>query len=504
MLRATRLWLVLVVLDCLAIPALAFPDAATTLVLPAVKAELPTSLIEYARQTQGRYAYGLYLKGKKVGWETEDYKVVRRDGAQVLEVTTESYFSTLADGEKSLSTEKSVVVYSLEGEGPILSADVKAVSDKTTTTRRAVRKDKGLEVTVEHGKRKTVRTIALPKDTVTRDRQFEAWLRTGPKKGDKFTKYSAAWDEEDVDQEELITYKQKKRIVWAGVEVTVHVIDSKSKEASEEQQVLSDGRPVTASLGLIEMKLEPEAIAKKLDAGQLDLVAATSVYVNENLGRAREITKLTLELSGLEDFDLPQSHRQKLVRDKDRTTLELLRDFPVKKAEPLGKDDRDRFLKATPAIQCNHEAIQERAKKIVGDESDPKKKAALLAKWVYRNLKKSYKDNAETALAVLDNKAGDCTEHSLLFVALARAVGLPAREVGGLAYVGADEPMFGWHAWAEIHDGRQWVTVDPTWMEVFVDATHIKLSEGSDNLAWVGLVGRLKIQVAGYEKAKKE
>src|SRR5262249_14924868 len=146
-----------------------------------------------------------------------------------------------------------------------------------------------------------------------------------------------------------------------------------------------------------------------------------------------------LELTGLEDFDLPQSHRQKLMREKDRTTRELLRDFAVEKAEPLGKDHRDRFLRATPAIKGDHEALRQRARKIIDDESDPKKKAALLAKWVYRNLKKSYKDNAETALAVLDNKAGDCTEHSLLFVALARAVGLPAREVGGLAYVGADK-----------------------------------------------------------------
>src|SRR5205807_1297290 len=82
------------------------------------------------------------------------------------------------------------------------------------------------------------------------------------------------------------------------------------------------------------------------------------------------------------------------------------------------------------------------------------------------------------ARPVLENKAGDCTEHTLLFVALARAAGLPAREVGGVAYVGGDEPAFGWHAWAEVHDGSQWVAVDPTWGQVFVDATHIKFSEG--------------------------
>ena len=35
---------------------------------------------------------------------------------------------------------------------------------------------------------------------------------------------------------------------------------------------------------------------------------------------------------------------------------------------------------------------------------------------------------------------------------------------------------FNWHAWAEIHDGRQWLSMDPTWNEVQVDATHLVLS----------------------------
>ena len=49
-----------------------------------------------------------------------------------------------------------------------------------------------------------------------------------------------------------------------------------------------------------------------------------------------------------------------------------------------------------------------------------------------------------------------------------------SREVGGVAYVNVrGRPLFGWHAWAEIHDGTQWVTVDPTWDQLNVDATHI-------------------------------
>ena len=72
---------------------------------------------------------------------------------------------------------------------------------------------------------------------------------------------------------------------------------------------------------------------------------------------------------------------------------------------------------------------------------------------MYKNLRKTYDANADDALTVLENKAGDCTEHTLLFTTLARAAGIPARQVGGVVYVGGDKPSFGWHAWSEIHDG---------------------------------------------------
>jgi transglutaminase-like putative cysteine protease len=129
--------------------------------------------------------------------------------------------------------------------------------------------------------------------------------------------------------------------------------------------------------------------------------------------------------------------------------------------------------------------------------------ATLLQKWVYENVRKSYAANADNALAVLDSKAGDCTEHALLFVALARALDVPAREVGGLGFASEAKPIFAWHAWAEIHDGSQWVTVDPTWNQTYVDATHIKFSEGSDDFAWVNVAGKLKMKVVKFETKKQ-
>src|SRR5262249_25894097 len=157
---------------------------------------------------------------------------------------------------------------------------------------------------------------------------------------------------------------------------------------------------------------------------------------------------------------------------------------------PLTDADEKANTIATPRLQSDDKTIAALAKKIVGKETDALKKSKLLAKWVYKTLKKSYSSGAKRSLDVLDNKAGACVEHTMLFVSLARAVGVPAREVGGLAFTKSKgRPMMGWHAWAEIYDGHQWVSIDPTWDQTYVDGTHLKLSEGDKDMTWANIAG---------------
>ena len=102
------------------------------------------------------------------------------------------------------------------------------------------------------------------------------------------------------------------------------------------------------------------------------------------------------------------------------------------------------------------------------------------------------------ALEVLQSERGDCTEHSVLFVALARALKIPARVAVGVGYWPMGEG-FGWHAWAEVQVEGTWFTVDPTWNQVNADATHIKFADGDamQQARIVMLLGKLKIVEAG-------
>jgi Transglutaminase-like superfamily len=468
----------------------------------------PDSLAAWAKRSQGRYAYGMYVRGKKMGWIVMDLKLATHGGRPVLQTTQESHSVTLFDGEKSVKTDKVVVRYELAGEGTILSAEKTVKEDGRVSTYALARHGKGVRVTTRLGDRTRgakSRDAATPKDTLALTRRFEAWLADGRrKKGDTFVNYGLAWDRNDIDQKETHTYRARKPILLAGLKTTVYEVQIEEDGSKMDAVLLPDGKPLKATLGtLMSLQLEAEADAKKLNGKPVDLMDLTSIFVDKDLGRGALVDELKLEVTGLGDFKVPASHRQKVSTDAaGKTILELRRDFRAEKAAPLTKDELKKHTRSTPRLQCQEKAIKEQAEKIVGDETDAVKKARKLQGWVHKTLKKSYSDNAETALQVLDNKAGDCTEHSLLFVALARAAGLPAREVGGLAFVAGSKPLFGWHAWAEVHDGRQWVTVDPTWGQLFVDATHIKLSEGSRDMAWANVAGDIKMKVLSYKKRK--
>ena len=86
-----------------------------------------------------------------------------------------------------------------------------------------------------------------------------------------------------------------------------------------------------------------------------------------------------------------------------------------------------------------------------------------------------------SSLTVLQSLSGDCTEHTVLFIALARAAGIPARICSGIVFA---KDAFYYHFWPEVYVGK-WVQMDPTLDQVIADANHIQLGGStleSDNL----------------------
>jgi len=151
-------------------------------------------------------------------------------------------------------------------------------------------------------------------------------------------------------------------------------------------------------------------------------------------------------------------------------------------------------LAPEPLVQSDNERIIQAARQTVGRwERTPQDAAARLTSRVYEMLDKSITFSLPSALQVLETRQGDCNEHTVLYVAMARALGLPARTAVGLVYL---DGSFFYHAWPEVWLG-QWVAVDPTFGQYPADAAHIRFVIGglAQQVEIIRLIGRLNIEV---------
>ncbi|MDJ0973529.1 MAG: transglutaminase domain-containing protein [Planctomycetota bacterium] len=127
-------------------------------------------------------------------------------------------------------------------------------------------------------------------------------------------------------------------------------------------------------------------------------------------------------------------------------------------------------LEPTVLMQSEDPRVQRIAKQVVGDETDARKAAYKLARYVTENLRKQSPPVGQaSAVQILEMRCGDCSEHCLLFTTLCRAAGIPARRCSGYVNIGSN---WGAHAWCEIWTG-QWIGADPTTGEVGCGARYL-------------------------------
>ena len=150
-------------------------------------------------------------------------------------------------------------------------------------------------------------------------------------------------------------------------------------------------------------------------------------------------------------------------------------------------------LAAEPLLQAAHPSVTALAARLAGGSRDPRVVAERINRWVHDSLKKEITFGLPNALQVLTSRSGDCNEHTQLYLAIARAAGIPARSAAGLAYV---HGKFYYHAWPEVYLG-DWVAVDPTFGQFPADAAHLRFIIGglTRQADLLRLIGRLEIEV---------
>ena len=224
-----------------------------------------------------------------------------------------------------------------------------------------------------------------------------------------------------------------------------------------------------------------------------DILQTTAVGANRRLsGDIREL-RVTLTNSDLRGFELT-SNRQLLrgdtllVRREPRAALSAAYTLPEG-----GKRILPELTMAEPLVQSNNPEIVRLARRLARGQRDPRVVAERINTWVYDSLQKRITFGIPSALQVLHARGGDCNEHTQLYVALARAAGIPARVDAGLAYI---DGKFYYHAWPEVYLG-DWVAVDPTFGQFPADAAHLRFTIGGlgRQAEMIRLMGKLKIGV---------
>ncbi|MBI2842640.1 MAG: trypsin-like peptidase domain-containing protein [Armatimonadetes bacterium] len=238
-----------------------------------------------------------------------------------------------------------------------------------------------------------------------------------------------------------------------------------------------------------------------------DLAIMTSVKANMDIPKPEKVKKLVLKLTGkLERDKIISDQRQKvrwLKPKNDLASAEFTVEsdgFDPKKSVklPIEKPELVVYLEPTPYIECNAPEIKEKAAEIVGDEKSAYAVVSKIRAWVSSNMKPQADIGiVRPSVDVLRAKVGVCRDYAVLFTALARAAGVPTKVAAGLVYMNGN---FYYHAWAESYVGR-WVAFDATQDKDFVDATHIKLTEGdaTNMFEMARVFGSLKAEIVHFE-----
>jgi hypothetical protein len=229
--------------------------------------------------------------------------------------------------------------------------------------------------------------------------------------------------------------------------------------------------------------------------GDGDLLESTAIAANKPLHAS--LSELRVRLSGVPlnsaQFTLDGGRQQRrgdtlIVRREPPEELEARYPRFVGHFHELRPD-----LRAEPFLEAENPEIVSLAQRLARDDPDPRAVAQRIAQWVHDSVKKQVTIGIPSALGVLHTRVGDCNEHTQLFVALARAAGIPARVVAGMAYV---DGKFYYHAWPEVLL-RHWVAVDPTFGQFPADASHLRFVTGGllQQAELVRLASDLRVEV---------
>jgi transglutaminase-like putative cysteine protease len=253
-------------------------------------------------------------------------------------------------------------------------------------------------------------------------------------------------------------------------------------------------------LGLLSVRESPDEARRLAIGGRIqgDLLESAAVVprrsTKNRIDDPRDVLRMRVRMTGadLTGADMRGAGQDVIGDIVETRDPRSLRPAP---ADPAIAQ----YLKPEPLIESDDPQIHAEAVDAIAGATDARARAEKLTRAVNAMLDKKPTVSLPSAREVLRTKVGDCNEHTALYVAMARSVGIPSRIAVGLAY---SRGAFYYHAWPEVYidEGRGrglWLPVDPTFNQFPADAAHVRLMRGGldRQAAIVPLVGRLEMEI---------
>lgn len=473
---------------------------------PAEAAVKAVSRAELGRHLGTKW-YGIYFMGRKIGFAESEISETTRRGAPAVRVRLAlNVRVTMLDAPQDMATVEERVY--LLGEGLDSFAD-ESRSGGTVTRISGAREGGKMRVTSVIGGEKREELVELPKERFEDYLAEENLVGTDAGVGDEitFTQYQPQAQKTVTAVSRIAEIGERP---LGGVSTKVYLVETTIREmgVTSTSLLTADGEVLQSQIGgVFTMRLEDEKSAKSIEY-RSDVILSSVIRPDKKIKDSGRVRLMRAVIKGVKDPALlVESGRQSYEAGPDgaaRLTVRVEDLSGVRVPQiPMQNRDFPEELKAGLYVQSGSREIVDKAREIVGGERNALRASDRIAGWVHANLAKRFSASFSNALDVLKAGSGDCTEHSVLYVALARAVGLPAREVSGIVY---SEDGFYYHQWAEAYMGK-WIAVDPTFGQGRADATHIKFASGDllSQARLLNLIGALSIDILdySYDDAKK-
>lgn len=272
----------------------------------------------------------------------------------------------------------------------------------------------------------------------------------------------------------------------AGMDATVW-LDSAGRTLKEETPMGLNSVRVTAE----------EALAGENEAAKLDVLKLFRVEVEPPIAEPDRVRRAVIELDGVDTALYRLDSPTQRVVSFSPLRVEIARGEVPAGPVSLPVRGEDEFLKPTLSVQSDNPAVAARSREVVAGTKDAVQAVRRLLDWTFRSLEKQATASFPNAADVLRSRKGDCNEHAVLYAALCRAAGVPAKVVVGLVYL---DGAFYYHAWNEVFLGS-WIAADATFGQFPASALRLRLVEGemASQAQVLGVVRKLGIRIVSFE-----